>query len=147
MQKQEQNTPDNTSNLQAIERTDNGQFKKGYSGNIKGRPYGVRNKISSTIQQIFENDASEIAYKLVELAKGGDLSAIKLILERVYPAPKNKELYFTLPKINDKSGIDKAKGEIQQAFVNGEIASAEAKEALEFLNVAENSNKGEFDLF
>lgn len=107
----------------------------------------MRNKISSVIQQIFENEASEIAYKLVQLAKGGDLSAIKLILERVYPAPKNKELHFILPKINDKKRIEKAKDEIQQTFIDSDNAVNEASEASYFINVVENSSKGEFDFF
>jgi hypothetical protein len=43
---QNQNLSDNTVDLQDSERAENGQFKKGCSGNLKGRPYGVRNKIS-----------------------------------------------------------------------------------------------------
>jgi hypothetical protein len=140
-------SPDNTGSLQVTKREDDGRFKKGCSGNPKGRPYGVRNKISFAIQQIFEEEAFTVAHKVVELAKNGDISAIKLILERVYPAPKNNELRFLLPEIKDRNGIDKARDEIQKSFVDGEITTAEAKEALVFLDVASNANKKGFDFF
>ncbi|OFX70149.1 MAG: hypothetical protein A2X12_08080 [Bacteroidetes bacterium GWE2_29_8] len=144
---QEQSTPNNTGSLQAIERADGGQFKKGCSGNPKGRPYGVRNKVSFAMRSMFEQEAFAVAGKLVELAKNGDMSAIKLILERVYPAPKNKELHFLLPEITDREGIEEARNEIQQAFVSGELAVSEAKEAVEFLTVAKNARRNELDFF
>lgn len=139
---QEQNAPDNTGNLQAVERSDDGRFKKGHSGNPNGRPYGMRNKMSFAIQQVFEKESFAVAEKLVELAKNGDLSAMKLILERVYPTPKNEELHFLLPEINDKNGINKARDEIHASFVCGEITAAEAKEAIDFLDVVKNAKHG-----
>lgn len=144
---QEQITPDNISDLQVTERSNNGQFKKGCSGNPKGRPYGVRNKISFAIQQIFEEEAFAVAHKVVELAKSGDMTAIKLILERVYPAPKNKELYFSLPEINDREGIDKARNEIQQAFVIGEITATEAEKTMTFLAAEKKEMTSSLDFF
>jgi hypothetical protein len=142
----ETNYPDNTSSLQA-ERTDAGQFKKGISGNPKGRPYGVKNKISTVLYETLEKEAPAIISKLIELAKNGDISAIKLILERIYPSPKNKDLYFVLPTISDRKGIDEARTEVQQDFINGKLTVTEAKETMELLNIAEKSNRSVFDIF
>ena len=63
------------------ERTKNsGQFSKGTSGNPSGRPAGSRNHATLLMESLLEGEAEQLTRKLLELALGGDLIAIRLCL-------------------------------------------------------------------
>ena len=57
-----------------------GKFQKGESGNPFGRPRGIRNKATSLAEALFEGEIEEICRKAIEVAKQGNIQAIKLIL-------------------------------------------------------------------
>ena len=59
-----------------------GAFPKGKSGNPKGRPKGARNKATLAAEALLDGDAETITKKAIELAKAGDLTAIRLCLRR-----------------------------------------------------------------
>ena len=60
------------------------KFKPGISGNPKGRPKGARDK-RTELRSLLEPHAKDLVEKVVELAKGGDTTAIRLCLERLIP--------------------------------------------------------------
>ena len=62
-------------------RKPDGTFAKGNS--IRGRPKGARNRSTMAALAIMEADAETISRKAVELALGGDLTAIKIVLDRL----------------------------------------------------------------
>lgn len=69
------------------------KFQKGQSGNPAGRPKGSKNKatvISEAIQGKLvgqlERDAQAILLKTIEMAKNGDTTCIKLLMDRLMPA-------------------------------------------------------------
>jgi hypothetical protein len=67
------------------------KFEPGRSGNPKGRPPGSQNRATRFRQQL-EGAAPQVIEKVVAAALGGDLSACKLVLERVCPALRPAEL-------------------------------------------------------
>ena len=74
-------------------RNNKGQFRKGHSGNPGGRPKGnLTSALRNFMDDIdYENGLSRIEMVtkiLYKLACEGDLSAIKLIFERVDGKPK-----------------------------------------------------------
>ncbi|WP_031437954.1 DUF5681 domain-containing protein [Methylobacter tundripaludum] len=70
-------------------------FKPGVSGNPKGKP---KDKTPATLlRKSIVEDMPEIITKLVELAKGGDVSAAKVLLDRCCPALKPQAMPISLP--------------------------------------------------
>lgn len=60
------------------------RFEKGNTASVgKGRPKGS-GRISKLIEEL-DSDLPEIRKKVVQMAKEGDLAAVKLIWDRVYP--------------------------------------------------------------
>ncbi|MBE0544276.1 MAG: hypothetical protein IH623_23295 [Verrucomicrobia bacterium] len=59
-------------------------FQSGISGNPSGRPRGVPDRRSKLRRQL-EADAPTLIRKAVELAKGGDVAALRICLDRVLP--------------------------------------------------------------
>jgi hypothetical protein len=53
-------------------------FEKGESGNPAGRPRGARNRATLLMENLLADDAEAIGRKAVEMAKGGDMAAIRL---------------------------------------------------------------------
>jgi Family of unknown function (DUF5681) len=62
------------------------QFQKGQSGNPAGRPFGSRNKATVLMEGLLEGEAEAIARKAIEMAKGGDMAAIRMCMDRLAPA-------------------------------------------------------------
>jgi Family of unknown function (DUF5681) len=52
-------------------------FEPGQSGNPAGRPKGSRNKATLAVEALLDGEAEEITRKAIELAKKGDLAAIR----------------------------------------------------------------------
>jgi Family of unknown function (DUF5681) len=59
-------------------------FKPGKSGNPSGKPKGARNKTTVAMEKLLDDDAATITSKAIELAKNGDLTALRLCLERKF---------------------------------------------------------------
>ena len=58
-------------------------FPKGVSGNAAGRPPGKTPRVR--FRDAVEADMPELVKTLVDLAKGGDVQALKVILSKVIP--------------------------------------------------------------
>ena len=100
-------------------------WKKGESGNPTGKPAGVRNKATVMVQSIMERGAQEIAEAIVGLAKEGDLSAARLVLERLLPPAKERPISLALPGTDTAGGIAEAQQAILQAVAAGDLLLGE----------------------
>jgi hypothetical protein len=121
-------TPDNTDPIQ-------GKFQKGQSGNPAGKPKGARNKTTLAIQALLDGEAEVIARKAIEAAKGGDMTAIRLVLERVLPVRKDSPVSFDLPEMIGAQDAAKAMGAILSAVACGELSPSEANEAAKLVAI------------
>lgn len=101
-------------------------FKKGQSGNPKGKPKGARNKATLAAEALFDGEAEAITRKAIEKALDGDMTAIRLCLERILPAVKSRPITIKLPTIKTAEDITAAHGAVIAAMAKGEITPDDA---------------------
>lgn len=63
-------------------------FQSGQSGNPNGRPKGIVDK-RVKLRQLLEPHAERLIEKVVELALAGDISALKICIDRLIPRLKD----------------------------------------------------------
>ena len=103
-----------------------GRFQRGQSGNPAGRRPGARNRTCALALRLMDADAEPIILALIQAAKGGDVAAIKLVLERVAPLPRNRPVQFDMPPIETAADLGAALGAILRAASDGEMSPDEA---------------------
>lgn len=122
-------------------------FKKGESGNPAGKPKGARNKTTVAMEKLLDDDAETITTKAIELAKGGDLTALRLCLERIIPPRKDRPVCFEMPEIKSPADALAAATAIIQAVAGGDLTPGEAAElgkvVESFSRVAETADLAE----
>lgn len=100
-------------------------WKPGQSGNPNGRPPGSRNRVTLVALAAMEEGAAAIAKKIVEMAKQGDMSAARLVLERLVPPAKERPVFVALPDTGSAEGIAEAQQTVLQAVAAGELLPGE----------------------
>jgi hypothetical protein len=105
-----------------------GGFQKGQSGNPAGRPAGSRNSATLACEALLEGQAEALTQKAVDMALAGDTVALKLCLERIYPARKDRPVTFALPPINSARDAADIAAAIAEAVAAGHVTPSEAAE-------------------
>ena len=104
------------------------KFRKGQSGNPNGKPKGCRNATTILFDELLNDNAKELIEKTIEMAKGGDGLALRLCIERLAPARKDRPVWFDLPEMNEDRDAVKASAAIVSAVANGDLTPMEASE-------------------
>lgn len=110
-------------------------FQAGQSGNPKGRPKGIVDKRVQLREQL-QSHANELIETLVEEAKGGDSTALRLCIERLLPRIKSDDsIYFELPegRLDTGDNMLQIVDGITQAVASGQMTIEEANKFTEFL--------------
>lgn len=105
-----------------------GPFAPGESGNVGGRPKGARSKSKLALEAILNGDAEAILRKAIELAKEGDPTSMRLCLDRMMPARKDRLITFALPVIEGPADVTRATVALLQGVADGDITPSEAAE-------------------
>jgi hypothetical protein len=77
-------------------------------------------------EKLMQDDARDIVRVVVEAAKGGDMTAARLVLERIAPVRKGRPVYFDLPPVNTVADIAAAIAALTTAMASGEVTPDEA---------------------
>jgi hypothetical protein len=100
-------------------------FKKGQSGNPRGKKPGTRNKATIAAQVLLEGDVEAIAKVCVARAKGGDMMACKLILDKLIPNRRERSIDLQLPQLAGAAEVPQALGATLGAVAEGQITPGE----------------------
>ena len=103
-------------------------FQPGQSGNPNGRPAGSRNRSKLALETLLDGEAENLTRKAVEMALAGDTTAMRLCLERIYPARKDTPVSFDMPTLETAADAIKAMAAIMAAVASGDLTPAEANE-------------------
>ena len=109
------------------EKQDYGRFPKGVSGNPAGRPQGALNKTTIACQALLDGESEAITRKAVELAKAGDISALRLCLERLLPPKRERSIKTEIPVVNTAKDIPTALGAVVQIVAKGDLTLSEGQ--------------------
>lgn len=104
-----------------------GQFKKGVSGNPKGRPRGVIDK-RQKLRLALEEKAEELLEIIIERAMKGDTQMQRVLLGRLIPPakPESSLQSFYLPE----GSLSEQANAVIQAVGKGELPTSNAHELL-----------------
>jgi Family of unknown function (DUF5681) len=104
-------------------------FKKGQSGNPAGRPVGSRNRTTIALEALLDGEGEALTRKAIEMAKGGDATAMRLCLDRIISPRKDRPVVnFQMPSIEGPEDAAKASAALIDAVGRGDITPGEAGE-------------------
>ena len=103
-------------------------FEPGQSGNPAGKAKGTRNKVTLAIEALLDGEAEALTRKAIELAKAGDMAALRLCMDRLAPPRKDRLVMFELPTITCAADAVKASAALVTAVAIGDLTPAEAGE-------------------
>src|SRR4029077_9662547 len=111
-----------------MEEPQDSRWKKGQSGNPTGRAAGSRNRATLAIEALLEGEGEALTRKVIELAKAGDMQALRLCMDRLAPPRKDSPVAFDLPVMKSLSDAVPAMGALVRAVGLGDLTPAEAAE-------------------
>jgi Family of unknown function (DUF5681) len=116
------NGPENTGEQQS------GRFQKGKSGNPSGRPRGSRNAATLACEALLDGQAELLTQKAIDMALAGDVVALRLCMERIYPPRKDRPVSFPMPPINTARDAADIMAAVADAVAAGRVTPGEAAE-------------------
>lgn len=100
-------------------------WKKGQSGNPAGRPKGSRNRATLLALAAMEGELDAVVRVVIDAAKAGDMSAARLVVDKLIPATKERALTLELPDSSTPEGIELAQSAVLTAVGAGELLPGE----------------------
>ena len=114
--------PENTEQEQG-----NGRFRKGQSGNPKGKAPGTRNTALVAMDRIGEESAQDLIRSVIAKAQDGDMTAARIVLDRAWPVRKGRPVMFTMPPVSSAADTAKALSGVLEAVAGGLLSIEEGQ--------------------
>jgi hypothetical protein len=96
-------------------------FKPGNAG----RPKGARNRTTVAAEALLDGQAEALTRKAIERALEGDILALRICLDRILPARRDRSVHFKVSVTND-GDLVAACDEIMRALASGQLTPNEA---------------------
>src|SRR5262249_37565586 len=80
------------------------------------------------VEALLDGEAETLTRKAIELAKAGDLAALRVCLDRIAPPRKDRPVLFELPPVTSAADAVQASGALVAAVAEGELTPSEAGE-------------------
>lgn len=108
-------------------------FAKGVSGNPAGRPKGALSRSTRVAAAFLQGEAEALARKAVELALAGDVTALRVCLERLIPPARERPIEAKLPPVVKAADLPAAVGRVVELVCAGETTPSEGTKLAELL--------------
>jgi hypothetical protein len=101
------------------------KFQPGRSGNPAGKVRGTKHRVTVLAERLMADDAQDVVRTVIAAAKGGDISACKLVLDRIAPIRRGAPVKFTLPELTVASDLPAAIATITTQVAHGVLSPEE----------------------
>lgn len=91
-----------------------------------GKPKGARHKATQAIEAMLKGQQQALTQAAIDKALEGDVTALRLCLERIAPARKDAPVSFALPDIETAEDAANAARAILRAIADGDVTPLEA---------------------
>jgi hypothetical protein len=108
-------------------------FQKGQSGNLAGKPAGLRNRATLMVEAMFDGAAKEVCQAVIDAAKKGDTAAARLVVERLCPPRRDRAVTFDLPPISKAEHLPKAAIGLLKEVASGSITPEEGSTTMRII--------------
>jgi hypothetical protein len=105
------------------------RFPPGVSGNPAGRPPGARNKATVLAEKLMSDDAEAVTRAVIEAAKGGDMVAARIVLDRIVPPRRGRPVLLELGATETSRDVSAILSALVTTMAAGEITPEEAATA------------------
>lgn len=111
------------------------KYKKGQSGNPKGKKPGTLNK-RTQLANVLDLHAEDLVKKAIEMALDGDAHALKLCIERLVPKVTSQPIQFDLGKVDEKNtdSLSTIGQDVLMAISRGELTLDDAQKLFVILD-------------
>ena len=111
-------------------RNTDGTFCEGNSG----RPKGARNRKSLALEALLDGEAEALTRTAIEKAFDGHGLALRLCMERIAPAPKDRPVVFSMPNIKSAKDAAMAASAVLAAVSEGDLTPIEAGRVMSLID-------------
>jgi hypothetical protein len=134
------------------------QFQKGQSGNPLGRPLGARNKATIIAEMLLQGEVEAMTRLAIERAKAGDMTALRMCLDRAAPPCKHRTIAFELPPLESAADAASALVDIVDGFARmleatileqriAKLEQAIAQPAHQIKQIGQDDQKDPIDMY
>lgn len=78
------------------------------------------------MEQLLDNESGALTRKTIDMALGGDTTALRLCLERLCPPRKDRPIWIEIPEMKNVHDTVQAMSSITKAVTSGVITPSEA---------------------
>jgi hypothetical protein len=89
--------------------------------------------VSQSVKARLGDQHEKLTQAAIDLALGGDPTALRLCFERMAPLQKEEPVEFELPPVRSAADLAEASGAVLAAMADGEITPAEAERVMAVL--------------
>ena len=93
------------------------------------RPPGARHKATLAAEALLDGEAEGLTRKAIDAALEGDMTALRLCLDRIVPPRKERPVSFRMPPLKSAEDAAGAMAAIAEGVAVGELSLGEAESA------------------
>jgi hypothetical protein len=108
-------------------REQDGRFSPAVGGNPAGKKVGTRHKATQVALALLSGEVDGLTRKAVELALAGDVTALRLCLERLVPPCREAPVTLDLPRLETRADAARVLSFLLAEAGRGEVTPAEAE--------------------